>query len=610
MMRTKPPLFVAPLLLFFATSICGCQWWWIDDADREVASLIQKRQQAALGMTADAYVGDESGLIGGTSDPYSFVPSPIDSVVPERFRAATTTVPEDADGESVEARPRNASPDGAAEGIAQDVVAEPAAPRPFTLSDALAYAMRHARIYQTEKELLYLSALDLTLERYLWTPRFINSVLSLDYDNAGQVADFDQALTAVADFAVQQRLRYGGEITARVINTLMRDLSNNVTSGESGQFIVDARLPLLRGAGRVAYENRYQAERDLIYAVRGFERFRREFLVGIASDYFDLLSLKTRIESAQVQASSVAQDYEREQALADAELKLQFEADRAQVSMLRARNTVIDAQENYDNSLDSFKIRLGMPTSEAIDVVDEMVDLVDPRVPLGRAIETGLKYRLDLLTVRDGIDDARRQVEIARNNLLPQVDLRGGVTLDTDPDRPNTSGYNTERISFSAGVDVEIPLDRKRQRNSYRGALIGLRRSERDYEEFADRVRLQVRRALRRLARTRSTIEIQQKLISINEFRAALVRAKLIAGELSSTIDVVDAENDLRDARNSLAEAEADFRRAVLEFLRDTGTLRVGDDGKWARYDVITGEPVASAGTPPQKTDNAAAAGP
>lgn len=568
-----------PTLVLVFLTVGGCQQWFIDGADREVAGLIEQRQRIALGATSDADIGAESGEIGGRSDMYSFVPSPIDSSVPEAFQIATRNT--DETGELSETPPDDAQTEQAS---SQDKT-ENAERQRFTLRDALAYAMRHARDFQSEKESLYVAALDLTLERYLWGPRFVESTLGIDYANFGQVRDFDRAMTAVSRFAVEQRLPYGGEITATVINRLMRDLGANVTSGESGQFIIDARLPLLRGAGPVAYESRYRAERELIYSVRDFERFRRRFVVDIASGYFDLLSAKTRVESAESQASNLEEDLRRAEALAEAGRTLRIEASRARVSLLEARNGAVDAQERYDTSLDLYKIRIGMPTEIAIDVVEDSLDLNDPHVPVAMATETALKYRLDLLNARDAIDDARRNVEVARNELLPRFDFNGSATMVTDPVRTNSASYNTERTTWRASLDFEIPLDRKSERNAYRRALIDLRRVERDHDEAVDRVRLEVRRALRRLEQTRFSMTIQTENIEINKFRADQARAQYELGRIASNRDVVEALDGLTAARNRFAESQSDYRRAILELLRDTGTLRVRDGGGWVRHD-------------------------
>jgi len=617
---TRPSLRSAFLicLLFLEP---GCQQWFLDDADREVARLIDARQHAALGATSDADPGPALDEYVSTPDMYRMVPSPIDSAVPEPFLAATAIAPENPPADPAgEPQPTDdAKPPYGAAQDQTEIHDQPA--EPFTLSNALAFAMTQARRYQTEKEILYLTALDLTLERHLWTPRFVESVLSLGYTNFGQVgrfntndgpddpgkiARFDQAFEAVANVALEQRLPYGGEVTARVIDTLIRDLNSGVTNGESGQFILESRIPLLRGAGRVAYESRYQAERDLVYAVRAFERFRREFLVSIAADYFDLLAAKARIDSSEAQAASLTEDYKRDKAFLEVEQIIPVEADRTRVAMLNAQNAAVNAREEYATALDFFKVRIGMSPERNIDVVEEQVDLGDPGVTIALAIDTAMKYRLDLLNVQDQIDDAHRQIRVARNNLLPQVDLSGSVTMDTDPDRPNTFGYNTERTTWRAGLSVEVPLERKAERNAFRASLISLRQAQRNYEESADNVRLEVQRAIRRTARARASMDIQAENIRVNEARAAMARAKFVLGELPSNRDVVEAEDDLRAARNDYAEAVSEYRRAVLEFLRDTGTLRVAGDGKWVAYETATGAEIAPPddGPRPTPTDN------
>jgi hypothetical protein len=49
---------------------------------------------------------------------------------------------------------------------------------------------------------------------------------------------------------------------------------------------------------------------------------------------------------------------------------------------------------------------------------------------------------------------------------------------------------------------------------------------------------------------------------------------------------VVEAEDILLGARNKLAQAQASMRLSILEFRRDTGTLRINDEGRW-RTDLV-----------------------
>jgi len=446
--------------------------------------------------------------------------------------------------------------------------------------------MCHARTLQDAKEELYLTALDLSLERHLWTPQF-SAAVETNYANYGQVTDFDHAMDAVAQVAVTQQLPLGGQLTASVISNFMRDLGTHVTTGETGNVILSADIPLLRGAGRSAYESRYQAERGLIYAVRTYERFRRSFLVNLAADYFNLQQLKAAIANARADYRIRTDDY-REAAF-NKKLKMQrtvFDIFRAKTSWRDAEALLVNSREQYATALDSFKIRIGMPVDSPLDIVPQEKDsqsgtLDDLRldVDLQFLIEVALRYRLDLLNNQDQVDDARRGVQVARNQILPDLDLTGSATLDTDANRWNSMSYNTERVTWQSGLRLSLD-DRKSERNAYRASLINLRQAERSHDEFSDSVRAQVRRALRRLEQQRRIREIQELQVIENELRAEAARLQYDLGEIDNR-DRDDALRSLLSARNGMARAVANYRSAVLEFLRDTGTLRATEDGEW-----------------------------
>jgi outer membrane protein TolC len=276
-------------------------------------------------------------------------------------------------------------------------------------------------------------------------------------------------------------------------------------------------------------------------------------------------------------------DLNRTQAQVDVGNVVQVEAERSRVQVLDSRNRMINARVQYQNALDRFKIRIGMPTTEPIDVVDEELELFEPDVDEQEAIAVALKYRLDLLNQWDFVDDARRGVRIARNNFLPAFDFTGSVTLDTDPNQIQSYSYNTERTRWDAVFALELPIDRREERNDFRSALIGLRRAERDYELARQSVTLDVRNALRNVELARTSMEIQRDNIEVNIARNEQARELFSRGALRSNRDLVEAQNDLQRSTNQFAAALADYRLAILTLLRDCGTLRIDDDGYWVR---------------------------
>lgn len=600
------------------TVAAGCQWY-NDDADRQVYRLVEQRQRDALGAEHDARlprVGEEPKDRAPEeydNSAYQFEPHPIDNNAPPGFRRAisqsATTQP--ADGSTTQP-------------TTQAVAAESRPARPvLTLRDALKYAFRHSREFQTAKEQLYIAALNLTLERHLWTPRFFGDISTaytalqtLRQSDPDFPATYepDQTLRTIAQMGIRQRLPYGGEITARVIDTLVHDLEAQVETGQSGQALLEANIPLLRGAGPAAYESRYQAERDLIYAVRTFEGFRRNLAVDIAGDYFTLQALRQAIVNAERSIEAFTDTMRRAEALWRTGRRIYLDVQRADQDRLFAINNKIAAIEQYQSSLDQFKIRLGMPTETDIDVdmpedtdaevrptttepVDDFAAVLRmPDVPVDEAIRTALHYRLDLKNDFDRIYDAERGVSIAQNNLLPDLIATTSVLFNTDPNTESVRNFDDEHTEYRAGMTLEIPFDRVAERNALRRAHITRQQAERNYENARQLVTLQVRRALRRVQQQTDSLQvlILARNVAIERRRFAEIRLAT-KGDISNR-DVVDAENALLQARNRLALAQAQLSLAILQFRRDTGTLRVNDDGTWVLPPPATDEVAVGSG--------------
>ncbi len=559
----------------FVSLACGCQLF-VDDADRDVQRLVEKRQQEALGGTHPIHV-EEPSSPSADRDAHRFAPHPVKTEIPEEFLAPPAPSSEPTSDDSSLTKP---SGDSSETTIQEDVKWEDLRfGDPLPLSEALKYAVEHSREYQTAQESLYLQALALSLERFLWTPQFVSS-LKTTYTENPKNAVPDRTLQAIADVAVTQKLPYGGEVVAQWVGTMVRDMEQHAMLGESGTAILSANIPLLKGVGPVAFESRFQAERNLIYAVRRFEFFRGDFLTRVAGDYFDLLSARSGIYNAMASRDAAKESWQRSQALADAERLMRLDADRARVSYLQNQNSVINAIAGYQSSLDRFKILLGMPIATPVDVVDEEIELARPSASEEAATATALLRRLDLLNTQDAVDDARRQVEIAKNNLLPSLNVTGSASDATNADHLSTMDFRQDNYTWNVGAELEIPLQRLPERNAYRSSLIGLRQAERAYDQAADGVRVDVRQAIRECEQARQSLAIQEQNIKINEVRSEIAKLKYEQGKIDNR-DKVEADNDLRSARDSYARARSELRQAYLRFRLSCGVLRVDDNGHW-----------------------------
>jgi outer membrane protein TolC len=558
----------------------------VQRTDRDVAVLIEQRQRAALDYSQPAALRDsDEPLPEVERAAYERNPSPSTTEVPEGFEAA-----EDSLGEE---------PADVASEVATTMATSAPASQPtqfrarvFTLTDALAYAQRHRREYQTAKEDLYLSALALTLEHHLWTPQFAASLRGV-YGNYGEIRDFDQATRFVADLSVAQRLPYGGEFTAAMISTLIRDVGRSITASESSQIQLGLEIPFLRDAGQVAQENLIQLERALTYAVRRFERFRRQQLVTVAEQYFSLLASKQAVIDAAASFESAKDDLARAIGFQNTGKGSPLETGRVEVRVLQQQGSLATRRESFRAATDRFKILVGMPVSEPIGLDDlEDIDSIEQQIVEGKYPLLGLpsaagdpeyataiasRHRLDLLTSQNQIGDAERGVSIAKNALLPNLDWTSSLTYDTDPEHYKLGAFEQARATWRTEVLLSMN-DRFRERNDYRSSLIDVRRARRDYTEELEWVRAEVLSAINQIHLQEQLVEVRRRNLQVADNQRRFARDRYEKGYLSNR-DLVEAEDEYVRVQNLLNEAKTARWSALLNFRLATGTLRIDENG-------------------------------
>lgn len=447
------------------------------------------------------------------------------------------------------------------------------------LHGALAFAASNAPEFRTAQEELVLTSLRLLTERHRWGPRFFDEV-GAQVNASGDDGFFESSMQLVNELGVSQRLPYGGEISASALAVATEQLHSAVSEPgtQSAEIILQANLPLLRGAGYVARENLIQAEREMIYSARDFERFRREFFFDIARDYLSLVVQKQSIVNAERQLASFELLERRERAHVRSGRQPPFVADQAAQNTNFARDGLINQRESFRLTEDRFKLRIGMPPKQAIEVPIDVLELPVPEIGLNEAVEAAMRYRLDLQTRRDVLDDVRRSVYNARNNLLGDLQLAGQVVIPTDDDK-NRAGaqFRPDDSDLSASITYGLPLDREIERLALRQAQIRLQREIREYERFRDNIAVEVRAAVRDIDRARYSLQLQEEDIRIAERRQASIDA---APDRAEPRDRSEAVDDLLRAEDQRDQARRDVQVAILNYLLVTGQLRVDAFGR------------------------------
>jgi outer membrane protein TolC len=511
------------------------------------------------------------------ADELTFVPAREDRDVVARLRALGTQsgLPSSATRGSESGAEGGKGTDGAQGAQSADAgLAE----RTVTLEEAWRASQRSGREFLSAQEDYLLAAIRLLQERHLWGPRLFNDTTAA-FGATGDDGAFFPALDVVNTLRATRRLPSGGEVEARWVWNATEQLRDQATEGyrQSSELVLSGTIPLLRGAGAIAREDLIQAERDLVYQSRTFERFRRSYLVDIATDYFALLETRSTIANQVRQLQSLRNFHRATQARAAAGRLEAFQTAITENRLFTAESALEGLRDQYALQLDRFKVRLGLGLDDRFDVSDELPALPEPDQDIASATGVGLEFRLDLQNSKDRLDDSRRAVANARDGLLPDLDLRGEIGLPTDSDNRSPGVLpSADDARYSVGATLSLPLDRRVEELAVRSALIRLERATREHERLRDDVAVAVRGALRSVELSRFQLNLAEQQVEINRRR---LRGQRLQEDTLDPQSIVDTENELLQAENDRDRAKTRLRTAVLNYLLQTDQLRVAREG-------------------------------
>ncbi len=464
-------------------------------------------------------------------------------------------------------------PDAIADALDQAAALLEAETTPLPLDAALLWATAHSQEYESA-EYDYMSAcLSLLYEQHLWGPRFFDTITtSVDAD--ADEGFYDSAITVVNDFDITHRLPYGGDVSAGVLATVVDDIHGTVTDDRGTSLTLDVSIPLLKGAGAVAREDLIQAKRDMVYAARTFERFRRSFLRQLVGDYLNLVVRRQALDNAQRGVESLRQLARRQQALYEAGRARLYDSADAENQALASIASLSQSWEQYRLAVDRFKVRIGWPVDDPVRIESASLGLVPPAVTMGEAVTSAMTNRLDLQTEADELEDAERSVQNARNALLPNLTLTAGIDVASDDD--TVTSFDAGNTNLDAGLSLEVPLDRKREGIIVRQAQITLQKARRSEQVLRDTIAVDVRSALRDIDVFRFSLDLQERNVQIAQLGLDSIMAD---PDRVSVLDQTRAIEELQDARDARDSARRDLELAILDYLLHAGQLRVQAGG-------------------------------
>ncbi|MCC6670597.1 MAG: TolC family protein [Planctomycetes bacterium] len=457
-------------------------------------------------------------------------------------------------------------------------------PMVVTIAQALDIAAENSREFQRQKEQLYLVGLALTQQEWNFSTRWSFT----GTEEVTGVGDDEAVLSLRNQLRASRNTESGANIVVGFVNNWLKNLVSGANGWDPSSLLsLSITQPLLAGAGKaVAREPLTQAERNVIYQVRDYERFRATQAVRVVTEYYRVLEQMDNLRNEEANAVNLRQNREQTEALAEAGRRTSVDLDRARQDELSANDRLVTARAQLESTLDRFRVLLGLPTDAQLTLdIRELEHLRADGAPLialeePKAIELALLRRFDYRNVVDEVEDAGRGILVAEDALESSLDLVAAADVPTDRDK--AFRFDWSKVNWSAGFQIDLAIDRLPQRNAYRAALIDMDVAIRSREQLEDTIKQEVREALRNIRRTAASYEIQSRALILSERRVESTRDLYAAGR-STALDLLDAQESLLQSQLQLTGALIDHAVARLNLLRDLEGLVL--EPKGLRYD-------------------------
>jgi outer membrane protein TolC len=364
-----------------------------------------------------------------------------------------------------------------------------------------------------------------------------------------------------------------------------RSFANFTGSGLSKSFEPSVSLsitqPLLRNFGlgvnlagiRIARNSALSSDADLA------DVYMRAVL-AVEEAYWNLVLTEAQLRAQERSLGSSIKFLDDQRKKLEHGAGTRLEVTIAKAGVANTREAVIIAENALESARDQV-IRLVSPSSEPSKwdlfiVPLDLPELVDaPPLDSAAAIVNALSRRPDYLRAKLSVASAKRQLEVANNQVLPAVNFVSSFTEVGVGDTHNTAWKSlstADNYSWRAGFSVELPLFLRSERARARAAQFDVEQAEASLLSLEADVILSVRSSLRDVRTSKARIQASRASRALAKERLEATRVQVETGTAVPR-DVLDDLAELARAETAEAQAFINYRLALSRLKLAQGTL-------------------------------------
>jgi len=249
----------------------------------------------------------------------------------------------------------------------------------------------------------------------------------------------------------------------------------------------------------------------------------------------------------------------------------------AKASIAAREEGVIIALNGIAKAEDAIRRLMNLPVQfeedrpRLVPADEPMVALEFPKVE--ESLSLVLAHRPQVQAIKLDLDNARLELAAAKNNRLPEVNLRADLGLAGSDEH---YGSSFEEIAegddyvWQAGISVSIPWGNRAARSRYERAKLSYQKAKIIFNDFLEQLRLEVINAHRDLDRDIKRVASTKAALKQADLQLQAENERRKEG-MSDSFRILEFQDDLIAAQIRHLAATVDLNRSYFNLLRVEG---------------------------------------
>ena len=362
---------------------------------------------------------------------------------------------------------------------------------------------------------------------------------------------------------------------------LTRGVTNSVNSLINPSFGngISANLtqPLLNGAGRqAATAARDRSKLGLTIATITYKSRVLTVISDTENAYLNLVAARETLRIRQLTFDYNQKLFEENQARRSTGVATDLDVLSAEVGVANARRGIIQAEQSVADAEDRLLNLINLPNFDMKVGPVAFNEYKDGAPNFAASYKRAREYYPDTLSTEESIKQLQIDLETAKRNQLPTLDLTAGLGYSA---RTTNEGYsqaianlpNDHGNNWNLGLAYSTPWGRHADKARYRTAQSSLASRKVQLEQLEQSLLVNVRTAVRAVESNLQAVEIATKATELAQRQYEQQKARFDAG-LSTSRLVLLAQDDLENNRFQELSARLALRRAAAELGRLEGS--------------------------------------